>query len=285
MQTDMIKAIKKQAISKQYPDHTDYISISVEHVLAIAESFNASGRDVEIIALKHGIVPERYARNMKLFSTREQLTLLQSQVSVVGLGGLGGAVIEMLARIGIGTLNLIDGDIFEDSNLNRQFLSTHNLLSTPKSEAAFKRIAAINSSIVARPYGEQLVAENAVVLIRQSDVVVDCLDNVTTRFVLERAAKAIDSPLVSAAVAGSSGHVTSIFPEDHGLELVYGKQDGTMQQGAETSLGCLPQAVALCASIETSEVVKILLGKGSVLRNKLFVFDLFDNTLEVVTLV
>lgn len=285
MKTDMIKAIEKQSIAKQYPDNTDCTSISVEHISKIAESFNVSGRDVEIAALELGIVPERYARNMKMFSAEDQIALLQSRVSVVGLGGLGGVVVEVLARIGIGTLHLIDGDIFEDSNLNRQFLSTYNLLSTSKAAAALERVADINSSIVVRPYGEHLVEENAVMLIRQSDVVVDCLDNLNTRFVLERAAKKIGSPLVSAAVAGASGHVTSIFPEDQGLELIYGSQDGTMQHGAEASLGCLPQAVALLASIETSEVVKILLGKGSVLRNKLFVVDLIDNTLEILSLV
>lgn len=285
MKTDIINTIKNKSIPKQYPDDTGYTSISVQDIINIAKDFNVSGRHVEITALEYGIIPERYARNMKMFSAADQAVLLQSQVSVVGLGGLGGAVIEILARIGIGTLHLIDGDTFEDSNLNRQFLCTHGLLPASKSEAAFKRVNAINPSIVGRPIDERLNDENATTLIHQSDVVVDCLDSLDTRFVLERAAKKIGSPLVSAAVAGASGHVTSIFPEDRGLELIYGKQAGQLRKGAEASLGCLPQAVTLLASIEASEVVKILQGNGSVLRNKLFVIDLVDNTLEVLSLV
>ncbi len=285
MKTDIINTIKKKSVPKQYPDDTDYISISVQNILNIAKDFNVSGRDVEITALEHGIVPERYARNMKMFSTEDQAALLQSQVSVVGLGGLGGAVIEILARIGIGTLHLIDGDTFEDSNLNRQFLSSPKLLPTSKSDAALKRINDINPSIVGRPFDEHLNDENALALINQSDVVVDCLDTLDSRFVLERASKKIGAPLVSAAVAGASGHVTSIFPEDRGLELIYGNQAGQKRKGAEASLGCLPQAVTLLASIEASEVIKIVLGKGSVLKNKLFVIDLIDNTLEVLNLV
>ncbi len=126
--------------------------------------------------------------------------------------------------------------------------------------------------------------KNTESLIHDSDVIVDCLDNLETRFLLERAAKKIWSPLVSAAVAGAFGHVTSIFPEDRGLKLIYGESNDIKQKGAEASLGCIPYAVMLLASLETSEVVKILLSKGSVLRNKLLVADLMDNRLEVVDL-
>jgi molybdopterin-synthase adenylyltransferase len=73
--------------------------------------------------LKTDIIPERYVRNFNAFSPKDQIKLLRSTVAVVGLGGLGGGVTEILARIGIGTLILIDGDVFEDTNLNRQMLS------------------------------------------------------------------------------------------------------------------------------------------------------------------
>ena len=149
MKSDIINKIKKVSIRKKFPDKTFYTSISVEHIGNLAEFFQVSGLHIEITALEQGIVPERYARNMKTFSPVDQATLLGSQVSIVGLGGLGGAVTEILARIGIGSLNLIDGDTFEDSNLNRQFLSTHHLQATSKAQAAGKRVKAINSSILA----------------------------------------------------------------------------------------------------------------------------------------
>jgi molybdopterin/thiamine biosynthesis adenylyltransferase len=138
--------------------------------------------------------------------------------------------------------------------------------------------------MVVQPYNENLNDSNSLSLIENSDVAVDCLDNVPTRFTLERAAKQIGLPLVSAAVAGVSGHVTTIFPEDPGLELIYGESDQRPRKGVETSLGCLPQAVTLLASVECSEVIKILLGRGELLRNKLFFVDLVSNTMDVLQL-
>ena len=284
MKSDIINKIKKVSIRKKFPDETFYTGISVEHIENLAKLFQVGGFHIEITALEQGIVPERYARNMKTFSPVDQATLLGSQVSIVGLGGLGGAVTEILARIGIGSLNLIDGDTFEDSNLNRQFLSTHHLQAASKTQAAGKRVKAINSSISVQLYNRFLDDENAVSLIENSDVIVDCLDNIKTRFLLESASKKIGSPLVSAAVAGIFGHVTSVFPEDQGLKLIYDQSNILLRKGAETSLGCLPQAVTLLAALEASEVVKILINRGSVLRNKLIVIDLMDNNMEVLDL-
>lgn len=284
MKSDIINKIKKVSIRKKFPDKTFYTSISVEHIENLAEFFQVSGLHIEITAFEQDIVPERYARNMKTFSPVDQATLLRAQVSIVGLGGLGGAVTEILARIGIGSLNLIDGDTFEDSNLNRQFLSTHHLQAASKAQAAGKRVRAINSSISVQLHNRFLDDENAVSLIDNSDVIVDCLDNIKTRFVLESASKKIGTPLVSAAVAGIFGHVTSVFPEDQGLKLIYDQSNILLRKGAETSLGCLPQAVTLLAALEASEVVKILINRGSVLRNKLIVIDLMDNNIEVLDL-
>jgi molybdopterin/thiamine biosynthesis adenylyltransferase len=284
LRADIINKIKEVSIRKKFPDDTLYTSISVEHVEGLSKFFEVSGRQIEIAALEESIVPERYSRNMKAFSTNDQATLLKSCVSIVGLGGLGGAVTEILARIGIGALNLIDGETFDDSNLNRQFFCTHQLLAKSKSEAAVKRVNEINSSVVVQEHHAFLDEKNTGRIVDNSDVIVDCLDNLKTRFLLERAAKKIGSPLVSAAVAGAFGHVTSIFPEDRGLKLIYGESDNTKQKGAEASLGCLPYAVMLLASLETSEVVKILLNKGSVLRNKFLVADLMDNRIEVLDL-
>ena len=285
MKTGIINRIKKIAIQKKLPDGSHYTSISVEQVAHVADLFKENARNVEMTALEENIIPERYVRNMKMFSAKDQLSLLKSRVSVVGLGGLGGAVIEILARTGIGNLNLIDGDSFEDSNLNRQFLSAHSLIGTSKSEAAAKRIKEINSSVIVQEHFKFLDKQNAPGLLNNSNVVVDCLDTIKSRFLLEKTSKEIGSPLVSAAVAGASGHATSIFPEDEGLKLIYGEAEDLPQKGAEASLGCLPQAVTLLASIETFEVVKILLGRGSLLRNKLLVVDLMDNTIDVLDLI
>lgn len=266
------------------PDDTSYHSISVEQTTTLAKRFNVRDLTVEISALEADIVPERYSRNMKTYSTQDQATLLKSMVSVVGLGGLGGAVTEILARSGVGTLNLIDGDTFEESNLNRQFFCTQDLLLKSKAEAAKRRVNEINSSIVVQQHNEFLQENNVVRILENSDAVIDCLDNLNSRFLLEGATKKAGIPLVSAAVAGVSGHVTSIFHQDQGLRLIYGEPERLPQKGAETSLGCLPQAVTIIAALETSEVIKILLKKGDVLRNRLLIVDLTDHTMEVLDL-
>jgi molybdopterin/thiamine biosynthesis adenylyltransferase len=271
--------------TKSFPDNATYRGLAVASVLRLAKEFSVAGKDIEIAALEQGIVPERYVRNMKTFTIEEQAILLKSSVSVVGLGGLGGGVTEILARIGVGKLTLIDGDSFEDSNLNRQFLSRQGILATPKAEAAARRVKEINSSIIVCQHNAFFSEETGEVLIGSPDVVVDCLDSLQTRMVLERISKRIGVPLVSAAVAGSSGHITTIFPEDHGLQLIYGEKIDPTLKGAEASLGCLPHAVTLLASLECSEVIKILLKSGTVSRNKLLVVDLLDNTFDTLQLI
>jgi molybdopterin/thiamine biosynthesis adenylyltransferase len=277
-------AIKKNARLKNFPDNTGYSSLSVDKILDISNNFGTSGRDIEIMALEHGVVPERYARNMKTFAPRDQTALLKSRVSVVGLGGLGGAVTEILARAGIGSLNLIDGDTFEDSNLNRQFLSTCDLINTPKAQAAVQRVKKINPSIHVDTHSQFLDKKNGAQLLTNSNVAVDCLDNVKTRFILEDICRQIISPLVSAAVAGAAGHITTIFPEDKGLHLIYGDPDNAPAKGAEAALGTVPYSVTLLAALQCAEVIKIIQNKGSLLRNKLLVVDLTDGIFEVITL-
>ena len=251
----------------------------------LSKAFGASGREIEIMALEHGVVPERYVRNMKTFSPQDQVALLKAQVGVVGLGGLGGAVVEILARLGIGTLNVIDGDTFEESNLNRQFLSTTKRLSKSKADTAAGRIKEINPSIAVNHRSQFLTKKNGLDLLNRPDVIVDCLDNLKTRFILERFCRQIGSPLVSAAVAGSTGHVTTIYPQDKGLTLIYGDPDKIPSQGAEASLGTVPYSVTFLAALECAEVVKIIQHKGLPLRNKLLVADLDEGVFDVINLI
>lgn len=284
MKEDAIERIIKRAQPKAFPDKTSYNSISVRQTSQLSKATGNSSREIEIMALEHGVVPERYARNMKTFSPQDQVALLNAQVSVVGLGGLGGAVVEILARIGIGKLNVIDGDSFEESNLNRQFLSTPAKMSKSKAEAAARRIKKINSAIEIKAHPRFLNAENGVELLRHSDVCVDCLDNVKTRFLLERLCKQIRSPLVSAAVAGAAGQLTTVFPDDQGLKLIYGEKQNVPAKGAEAALGTVPYSVTFLAALECAEVVKILQTKPGLLRNKLLIADLNDAVIEIVNL-
>jgi molybdopterin/thiamine biosynthesis adenylyltransferase len=276
--------LEELAEVKAFPDQTPYKSLSTEHVVELSRRSGLRGWEIEIAALENGIVPERYARNMRTFSLADQATLLKAHAAVVGLGGLGGTVAEILARMGVGRLTLIDGDRFEDSNLNRQLLSTIAHLGHPKAETAIERVDQINPSVVCIGSAGFLSLENADGLLASCDVVVDCLDNLPARFMVEDACRRIGRPMVSAAVAGSSGHVTTIFPEDRGLRLVYGEPQHLPLKGAETALGTVPFCVVFLASLECAEVAKIILKKGAPLRNKLLVADLTESMIEVMSL-
>ncbi|WP_300463871.1 HesA/MoeB/ThiF family protein [Desulfobacula sp.] len=226
----------------------------------------------------------RYARNFNTLTPEEQKKLGASKVVVIGLGGLGGGVCEMLARVGVGHLSLIDGDSFEVSNLNRQLLSQEHLIGVPKAEAAKNRVAAINSEVNVTHQVAYLDESNLYEQIKDADVVMDCLDSIDTRFKLQDAAKKAVIPIVSGAIAGVTGQVTSIFPEDLGYELIYGKKSREQSKGVETRTGNIAYCAMFVAAIQSSECVKILLNRGDILHNKLLIAELWTNTFEVVAL-
>jgi molybdopterin-synthase adenylyltransferase len=272
------------AESKLSPDNTPYKSLSVQRIFELARITQSRLAEVEIAALESGIVPERYARNLRTFSLSEQAALLKAHIGVVGLGGLGGVVTEILARMGLGRMTLIDGDRFEESNLNRQFLSSVATLGLSKTEAAQRRISQINPAVDCIEVPAFLNPQNAEALLAPCDVVVDCLDNLPARFWVEDACKRLGRPMVSAAVAGKAGHVTTIFPEDPGLRRIYGDPRNVPIKGAETALGTIAFSVVFLASLECAEVAKIVLHKGSPLRNKLLLADLAESVFEVTCL-
>ncbi|MBW2513452.1 MAG: HesA/MoeB/ThiF family protein [Deltaproteobacteria bacterium] len=268
------------------PDGSVRSVISLLDTADIARRSGRTRKEIDILALEHDIVPERYIRNMNSLSTDDQIRLLRSRVCIVGLGGLGGAVVETLARVGVGAMTVVDGDMFDESNLNRQALSSEQNLSQTKTAAALEKVLTINSSILIHDHTDIMDQENAAHLLERADIAIDCLDNIHTRFVLEKAAKNAGVPMVSAAVAGFSGQITVIFPEDRGLELVYGPWEGlSATRGAETTLGNLAFTVSLVASLECAEVVKILLSNDSDLRNRLLIVDLKEHTYEKIRLV
>jgi molybdopterin/thiamine biosynthesis adenylyltransferase len=239
---------------------------------------------VETAALTLGILPLRYGRNFRSLSFDDQIRLLESKVGIVGLGGLGGAVLETLGRVGIGEMKLFDGDRFEDSNLNRQLLATVELLGTPKTVAAGKRLQSVNPSLLVEVHQAFLSEDNAEALLSGCDVVVDCLDDIQTRFMLEGAAKRLQLPLVSAAVAGRTGHVTTVFPQDAGLRTVYGDPETAGEKGVETQLGNLPFTVSVVANLQCAEIVRLLLSQPGNLRNALLLVDLESGMCERMAL-
>lgn len=228
---------------------------------------------------------ERYDRNFNTLCLEDQERLKISKVVVIGLGGLGGVVCEILARVGIGHLTLIDGDSFEPSNLNRQLLSQEDLMGVPKAKAAKKRVNAINCEVDVKYFVEYLDETNMYEKIKNSDLVIDCLDTIEIRFILQHAANKASIPIVSGAIAGMTGQVTTVFPGDKGYKLIYGDEAEKQSKGVETLTGNLGSCAFFVGALQSSEALKILLDRKDILRNKLLISDLWTNSFEIVDLI
>ena len=241
---------------------------------AAAEAYAMTAGEIEDVALEAGLLPARYQRNRKTLSTADQLKLFRSTVAVIGCGGLGGYVVEELARLGVGRLKAIDPDIFEEHNLNRQLMSTITALGQPKVEAASARVAQINPAVQILAFRDRFCKENGKSLISGADVAVDALDNVTTRLELAGVCTDLGIPLVHGSIAGWYGQVVSQFPGESTLQTIYGRcADGV---GVEKELGNPSYTPAVVASLQVAEVCKILLGKGSPVRGAMLVVNLLD---------
>ena len=218
----------------------------------------------------------RYERNLPAISPAEQELLREKRVLVAGCGGLGGYVLEFLGRIGVGGLTAVDGDVFADSNLNRQLLSSAETLGRPKPLCAEERLRLVNPEVTVTPVCAFITEENAEQLLIGHDAVVDALDNGPARMVLARAAGSLGIPLVSGAISGWRGRVFLLMPGSS-ADFLWGG-------GAGIAAGNLPFTAACTASVQTAETVKLLLDRPGILRNSMLEFDLLSGQWEEIPL-
>lgn len=242
----------------------------------IAEDFRTSVREVYIESLRNNIYPYRYIRNIGVLSVREQLKLAQSCVGVVGAGGIGGQVILLCARIGIGRIVVIDHDVFDESNLNRQALSSIKALGKSKAMEAADIVRSVNLGVEVIPHHKMLKESNAPALLKDTNVVIDALDSISTRFVLKNAAKKLGIPLIHGAIAGFEGQVMTIYPEDKGIDNLYNRDDpgDGRKDRPEFLLGVPVLVPTVIAAFQVMELMKIILGRGESLRNRMLYLDL-----------
>ncbi len=276
--------IEALAHKRTRPDGTEYRCLLYVDEQILEQQTGQKLLDVECAALDINIVPERYCRNQNSLSNDDQRRLLQAHVAIIGLGGLGGTVTEILARLGIGTLTLVDGDCFDESNLNRQILSKISTLGRSKAETAGERVKEINPATEVRTANEFFTAENSQDILENVQLAIDCLDTIPDRFVLEQSCGRKKIPLVSAAIGGTSGQATAVLPGDPGLQLIYGPPEKASKRGIEATLGTLPFSAMYMAAVQCAEVTNILLGKEPELRHKLFLADIRRHESELVTL-
>lgn len=231
---------------------------------------------------------ERYARHLILDEVGEegQARLLGSRVLVVGAGGLGAPLLLYLAAAGVGTLGIIDDDVVELSNLQRQVIHTTDRLGRPKVESAAAMLAQVNPDIRVIQTNARLTSDNAASIIADYDLVADGSDNFTTRFLLNDACYLLRKTLVSAALLRFDAQMSTykaylgdphpcyrcLFPERPPEDLI----PRCEQAGI---LGALAGAVG---SLQATEVLKELLGIGDSLSGHLLIYDALATTFRKI---
>ena len=224
---------------------------------------------------------KRYIKNLNSITKEECKKLNTFNVCVVGCGGIGGYVIEMLARIGILNITGIDYDVFDTSNLNRQIISHTTNIHEKKALEAKKRVFLINPDVYFIPVCEKLNKDNAIDILAGNNIIIDACDNISTRLILEEACSKLETPLIHGAISGWYGQVSTVMPYDNTLSKIYGNMT---DDDIDSSLGNPAFTPALIASIQVSEAIKVLLGKGDTLHKKLLSIDLLSMNFDVMEL-
>lgn len=220
----------------------------------------------------------RYKRNLPALTEEECMLLRTKRVLVVGCGGLGGHIIDQLSRIGIGSLRVVDGDVFEETNLNRQLLSSVPLLGVSKAMAAADHIRRVNPDIAVEAVENYLTEENASELVAGCDMVLDALDNIESRKILAAACEKAGVPYVYGAIQGWVAQAAISMPEEHLIDMLYPEEISIPDKSV------LSFTPALCAAMQTSLCIKLLLGRA-VETGTIYYFDLLNQEFETIPMV
>lgn len=239
-------------------------------------------------AQDHQFTPEqatRYSRHFLLPEVGEegQAKLLNAKVLMVGAGGLGSPSAYYLAAAGVGTLGIIDNDVVDLSNLQRQILHTNDRVGMPKTESAKLTIQALNPDVRVIPYQEKLTSQNIMEIIKDYDIVVDGCDNFPTRYLVNDACVLAKKPNVHGSIFQFEGQASvfypgkgpcyrCLYPEPPPAEMAPSCQEAGV-------LGVLPGLIGVIQALET---IKLILGKGDTLVGQLLCFNTL--TMEITTL-
>ena len=251
-------------------------------------------------------MPERFigngyweivSRQMSIVTKSEQTRFKDAKITVIGCGGIGGDAITMLARMGVGSLNLVDEDEFDMSNLNRQGLANLTNIGISKSQVAKETLRLINPYTKVTAFNERLTEDNVANIVADSDIIIDAVDNLITRIIVSRYAKENNTPFIHGAIHGTMGQMTVFNPENDidyetmfelpskGRKLTEKVKEKVLEltNGVPPVIGPNPNIIGC---LEAMTAYKIITGIGEVIEApQLFSYDLLDfNSFRVETL-
>lgn len=217
---------------------------------------------------------DRYARTISLPEVGEQgqRRLKSARVCVVGAGGLGGPVLQYLAGAGVGHITVVDDDVVELRNLQRQVLFGHSTVGSPKSEAAAARLRDLNELIEIAPVSTRVTMDTAAEIFAGHDLVVDAVDNLPTRLVTADACASLDMPFVWGAVQAVNGQV-SVFWERLGLGLRDLFPAPPAEMPKLDDIGVLGPMTGWVGSVMATECLKVIMGIGQPLVGRVMYID------------
>ena len=230
---------------------------------------------------------DRYKKHIQLQQVGlvGQEKLKNSAVLVVGAGGLGSPVLLYLAGAGVGHISIIDGDKVTLSNLQRQVIHSTRLLNAPKVESAWKRLGELNPEVVINISAERITKKNAAALMAGHEIVVDCTDNLETRFLLNEICAEQGIPLVYGAVFEYEGQV-AVFDAKRGpcLRCMIPETPPAGSVPDPEQHGLLNTVPGVIGMLQATEVLKLILGVGEPLIGKLLVYDSLTTTTQMIRL-
>ncbi len=271
---DMMQNIEDLVSEETNPAGTRVKTIDDRAMAMVAERHTCSIRDVSIQWLRAGVVPLRYLRNGPILSLNDQALLAESQVAVAGCGGLGGQVILLLTRLGVGRILVVDPDVFDETNLNRQALCRTDNLGMFKAEEAARQCALINPAVIVDARVMAVNDRTAPEIFSGVDVMVDALDNAQGRRDLAGMARDLGVPLVHGTVAGFEGRVMTVYPGMKAMDVLYPETAEQPGLAAESLLGTPAPAPAFVATFQAMAVTKILLNRNPMTENGFLHLDL-----------
>ncbi len=226
---------------------------------------------------------ERYSRQMRVpgFGKVGQERLLNSRVTLCGVGALGTVLANTLVRAGVGFLRVVDRDFVEPSNLQRQVLFDESDVANnlPKAEAAAIKLRQINSGVTIEPIVADINRTNIEDLCRDADLILDGTDNFEIRYLINDVSIKHNKPWVYGGAVGTEGMSMTIIPgQTPCLQCVFEKSPGPGEVGTCETAGVLGPIVSIIASFQAAEALKILAGKPEAINRELFCINLWDNT-------
>lgn len=211
---------------------------------------------------------DRYKRQTMLFGEEGQERLKKAHIFIAGAGGLGSPVSIYLAVAGVGTITIVDMDVVDQSNLNRQILHFGRDIGRKKTASAEEKLQALNPDITVKAIDVKIEESNAVKLIGKADGIVDAMDNYPTRYLLNDVAIAKKIPLFHGGIRGFYGQATTIIPGiTPCLKCIFPKAP---PKEVFPVVGVTP---GIIGTIQANEVIKFLTGCGELLTNRLFIWD------------